>query len=124
MLKSSPSADIFPARLREAREARQLSQGDLAKRAALQVSAISHFETGGRKPSFDNLKKLAEALNVSTDYLLGRVSKMNAVSSSVDKLHRQYAGLPSELQEMADDFMEMLAKKAREKRRDEDGEDR
>jgi len=124
MSKSSPSVDIFPARLRRAREARQLSQGDLAKRAALQVSAISHFETGGRKPSFDNLKKLAEALNVSTDYLLGRVSKMNAVSSSADKLHRQYAGLPSELQEMADDFMEMLAKKAKEKRRGENGEDR
>lgn len=124
MQKSSPPAEIFPARLREAREARQLSQGDLAKRASLQVSAISHFETGGRKPSFDNLRKLAEALTVSTDYLLGRVSDMNAVSSSADKLHRQYAGLPSELQEMADGFMEMLAKKGKAKRQGGNEEDR
>ena len=124
MPKSSPPAENFPARLREAREARQLSQGDLAKRASLQVSAISHFETGGRKPSFDNLRKLAEALTVSTDYLLGRVSDMNAVSSSADKLHRQYAGLPSELQEMADGFMEMLAKKAKAKRQGGNEEDR
>jgi hypothetical protein len=49
---------------------------------------------------------------------------MNAVSSSADKLHRQYAGLPSELQEMADGFMEMLAKKAKAKRQGGNEEDR
>ena len=82
----------------------------------MQVSAISHFETGGRKPSFDNLRKLADALSVSTDYLLGRVVEMDAVSSSADKLHRQYAELSSDLQDMADNFMEMLAKQAASKK--------
>lgn len=118
MAKSSPSSEIFPTRLKQAREARELSQAELAQRATLQVSTISHFETGGRKPSFDNLRKLADALGVSTDYLLGRVKKMDAVSSTADKLHRQYSGLSSELQEVADGFMEMLAKKAKAKKQE------
>ena len=49
-----------------------MSQGDLATKSGLQPSAISHFETGNRSPSFDNLKRLADALTVTTDYLLGR----------------------------------------------------
>ena len=37
------------------------------------VAMISHFETGVRvNASADNLKKLANALNVSIDYLLNR----------------------------------------------------
>ena len=52
-----------------AREMRGLSQAELGKKAQLQPTAISHFETGGRAPSFDNLRRLADALNVSTDYL-------------------------------------------------------
>lgn len=65
-------SDTFPKRLLAARELRKLSQTELAEHAGFQPSAISHFETGRRSPSFDNLKRLADALNVSTDYLLGR----------------------------------------------------
>ena len=113
MSESSKPSDIFPERLRTAREHRELSQGELADRAGLQASAVSHFETAGRKPSFDNLKKLADALNVSTDYLLGRTAEMEGLAKTGDRLHRHYAGLSSEYQEMADEFLEMLAQKAK-----------
>ena len=113
MSESSKPSDIFPERLRTAREHRELSQGGLADRAGLQASAVSHFETAGRKPSFDNLKKLADALNVSTDYLLGRTAEMEGSAKTGDRLHRHYAGLSSEYQEMADEFLEMLAQKAK-----------
>src|SRR5215831_4298497 len=89
MNESSRPTEIFPARLRAARDKRGLNQGDLAKRAGLQASAISHFETGTRKPSFDNLRRLADALDVTTDYLLGRVTELNGLAG-VDKLHRHY----------------------------------
>lgn len=71
----------FKDRLRRTREARGLSQLDLANKTAeggkpgLQPAAISHFETGQRSPSFDNLKRLADALSVSIDYLLGRIDE-------------------------------------------------
>ena len=81
MTSSAPSG-AFPERLRSAREKRGLSQGELAKRAGFQASAISHFETGSRKPSFDNLRRLADALEVTTDYLLGRVTDMQALAEA------------------------------------------
>jgi transcriptional regulator with XRE-family HTH domain len=65
----------FKARLKNTREARGLSQADLAKKTGLQPAAVSHFETGNRSPSFDNLRKLADALGVSVDYLLGRIDE-------------------------------------------------
>ena len=98
--------------------ARNLSQSDLARRADLQASAISHFETGTRKPSFDNLKRLADSLRVTTDYLLGRSDLMDASAETVDRLHRRYSGLSAEYQDMADDFVQMLAKKAKKKEHD------
>ncbi|XHR27498.1 MAG: helix-turn-helix domain-containing protein [Chthoniobacteraceae bacterium] len=65
----------FKDRLRHAREARGFSQSDLAKRTNLQPAAISHFETGQRAPSFENLRKLADALSISVDFLLGRIDE-------------------------------------------------
>jgi len=65
----------FKDRLRRARELRGFTQLDLATKAGLQAAAISHFETGQRAPSFDNLRKLSDALTVSVDYLLGRIDE-------------------------------------------------
>ncbi len=48
-----------------------ITQTELAKSAKLTPAAISQFESGSRKPSFDALSKLATALKVTTDYLLG-----------------------------------------------------
>ena len=65
-----------------------MSQGDLAKKSGLQPSAISHFETGSRSPSFDNLKRLADALETTTDYLLGRSLKPGASGPTAGNLFR------------------------------------
>ena len=98
-------------RLRAAREKRNLSQVDLAIRAGLQASAISHFETATRKPSFDNLRRLADALEVTTDYLLGRVTDDQALAGA-DKLYRDLDRLTTADRDIAEDFLKMLADKA------------
>lgn len=110
MPESSPSA-VFPDRLRQAREYRGLTQGELASRAGLQPSAVSHFETGNRKPSFDNLKLLADVLDVTTDYLLGRVAEFKALAGA-DRLHRHYSALQDSDRKFADDLITHLAQKA------------
>jgi transcriptional regulator with XRE-family HTH domain len=69
MSKSSPPT--FAERLKQIRDARDLSQSELARKAGMQPSAIAHFEADRRKPSFDNVRALAKALEVSADYLLG-----------------------------------------------------
>lgn len=102
----------FPSRLKAARELRRLSQSELSEKTHLQISAISHFETGARKPSFDNLKKLADALEVTTDYLLGRVEKPNELADS-DTLYRHISKLDDKDKKAAEEFVAFLAKKKR-----------
>ncbi len=65
-------------RLREFREARNLSRSDLAKRAGFAPSWVAHVENGGRDPSLKNAIRLADALGVSLDALTGRLSPTRA----------------------------------------------
>jgi transcriptional regulator with XRE-family HTH domain len=58
--------------LRHLRERRGLTQAELGTRAGMAAASVSHFETGQRLPSLDSLVKLADALEVSVDTLLGR----------------------------------------------------
>lgn len=115
MSPSSPPSAVFPERLRAAREYRGLTQGQLAERAKLQPSAISHFETGTRKPSFDNLRLLADTLDVTTDYLLGRVEEFKSLAGA-DKLHRHYENLQEQDRRFADDLITHLATKSKTKK--------
>ena len=116
--KDTPS-EIFRERLRAARDLRGLSQGDLAGRAGLPPSSIAHFETGSRKPSFDTLRKLANALEVTTDYLLGRTDDP-ALAESGDPLYRDVGKLTARDRELAKDFLKMLAERNHAKRKGDD----
>jgi len=70
---SSPS-QTFSANLQSLRELRGLTQAELGRRAGIAAASISHFETGQRAPSLESLVKLADALDVSVDVLLGRAT--------------------------------------------------
>ena len=102
---------IFPNRLATARRNRDLSQDKLATKTGLQPAAISHFETGTRKPSFDNLKKLADALKVTSDYLLGRTKDMEGFAEADAAFRDGYEQLTSEQREVALDMIEALVKR-------------
>ena len=112
----SPPSEIFKERLRAARGLREMKQSELADRAKLPSSSIAHFEAGSRKPSFDNLQRLANALNVTTDYLLGRVDEPGLAEAG-DPLYRDIGKLTDRDREIAREFLEMLAKKAEAKRK-------
>jgi len=101
---------VFRARLKSARELRGMSQGELAEKAKLPPSSVSHFEGGKRKPSFDNLRKLAGALNVTTDYLLGRTERTE-VPREADVLFRNVNKLTEKDRALAEDFIKMLAER-------------
>ena len=58
--------------LRKFRELRGMTQVQMGARAGLGAASISHFETGQRTPTLETLIKLADALNVNVDALLGR----------------------------------------------------
>jgi transcriptional regulator with XRE-family HTH domain len=58
-------------RLRLAREAKNLTQRELARVMDYTEFQISRYETGKNAPSAGLLERLARQLEVSTDYLLG-----------------------------------------------------
>ena len=53
------------------REARGMSQAELAEATGLSQSAISRFERGAYNPSLPNMRSIARALNCSVGDLLG-----------------------------------------------------
>ena len=108
-------ADIFAERLRTARELRKMSQSDLAREADLQPSAVSHFETGRRSPSFANLKALSDALKVTTDYLIGRSDEMSVSNAVAIKLLRHAEKMSDEDLDTLTRMAEMMAKKQTKK---------
>ena len=118
--KEKPS-EIFKERLKAARDLRGLSQGELANLASLPPSSIAHFEIASRKPSFDTLHKIATALEVTTDYLLGRTDNP-ALAESGDPLYRDVGKLTTRDREIAKDFLKMLADRNRARSKGERGE--
>lgn len=111
MSEDTQGPDVFQERLKRARQVRELQQGELAQKAGLPPASISHFESGTRKPSFDNLRRLAKALEVSTDYLLGRVEQMDLGASS-DPIYRHVENLSGRDRELAEEFLKVLAAKS------------
>ena len=92
----------FAARLREAREARELSQAELARRLGSPPSAIAHFEGGRRKPSFASVRAIAKALNVSTDFLMGRAASLQGATTMFRGEEHLSAGDREWIQQMID----------------------
>ncbi len=92
-MPASGPAD-FRLQFRAIRERRGLTQVALGQRAGMAPASISHFETGQRVPSLDSLVKLADALEVSVDELLGRTSV--DASTQVDPLFLRASRAPTD----------------------------
>lgn len=103
----------FSEILKKTRESKGLSQAALATKSGMKPSAISHFESGRRLPSLDNLKKIADALVVTMDYLTGRDSVAASAGPTAQKLLRDFEQMSAEDQDNLVKFSEILANKNR-----------
>lgn len=65
----------FAERLQEVRLQRKLTQKELAEHLKMTERSYQHYEGGTRRPNFEVLVALADFLDVSTDYLLGRTDE-------------------------------------------------
>lgn len=111
------SRKVFAERLKYARDTlRGLKQGELAEKTGLPATSISHFENieGTRKPSFDNLRRLAKALDVTTDYLLGRSEDPTGATVD-DQLYRDVRLLTDADREFAESMIKNLLERSQNK---------
>ena len=65
-----PTTNGFSQRLRELRQQRKLTQQELAKVAAIHYTHIGRYESGKSMPSADTLRRIAEALGTTADFLM------------------------------------------------------
>lgn len=59
--------------LRQLREDAVLTQAELAEQVGVSVTAISHWETGNKRPRASNIRKLASALGVTPREILAAI---------------------------------------------------
>lgn len=75
----------FGERLRSLRKQKNLSQTELGQQAGLHYTNIGRFGRGLALPGGDTLKRLADVLNVSGDYLLGGATDGAAGATFADR---------------------------------------
>lgn len=68
---------VFPQRLKEARQNKQLTQNSLSNMLNISQGAYANWENGKREPNFETLLKLASILKTTTSYLLGEKNEFD-----------------------------------------------
>jgi transcriptional regulator with XRE-family HTH domain len=71
-------------RVVELRKKKGLSQSDLAKKVGISYAQIGRYETKGAQPPAEVLKKIADALDTTVDYLISGDTDEKAVSTLKD----------------------------------------
>ena len=91
----------FAERLKELRKQAHLTQVELAKRLGIGQSSYADWERGKKKPTQDNLVKIAQVLNVSVDYLVGNSEEKSDDLDNIELLFRMNSkGLTDEEKEV------------------------
>lgn len=80
MTTEDPTEKTLAQRLRNAREAAGLSQGQVANKLNLHRPSVSEIEAGRRKVSADEISSFADIYGVSTEWLING----NATTSAED----------------------------------------
>lgn len=99
--------------LAELREAAGLTQQQLAEKLGVQQSNIAFWERWDKPPRGEVLPKLAEALNVSTDALLGVTPpkpKKQAAKGRLQLVFESASKLPRRQQQKIAEVVEALVK--------------
>lgn len=90
----------FAQRLKELRKQKGLSQTELGKLADVHYTHIGRFERGTSLPGSETLKRLAAALEVTSDYLLEGAQNEAAKAKFED---REFLKLFQEIEKLPDE---------------------
>lgn len=100
-------------RIKVARTAKEMSQKELAALLGVKQNTLSQWETERNEVDLSSLRKIAEILNVSTDYLLGSSGSSPSAGLLIPVLGDVAAGIPIEAITDIVDYEEIDAATAR-----------
>lgn len=78
----------FSERLKNLRKQAGLTQVDVARELGISQQAYASWECGVKKPTQENLVKIAQILNVSVDYLVGNSDEKSDELDNIKLLFR------------------------------------
>ncbi|HEM3438617.1 helix-turn-helix transcriptional regulator [Streptococcus suis] len=78
----------FSERLKELRKKANFTQVEVAEKLGISQPAYASWERGAKKPTQENLVKIAQVLNVSVDYLLGNSEEKSDELDNIELLFR------------------------------------
>jgi transcriptional regulator with XRE-family HTH domain len=100
----------FKDRLKQARIKKEVSQSELANTIGVHVTNISRYERGENMPTSEVLKKLANALDTTVDFLMsGSLNDLAAEGIADKELLSQFKrveGLPKDKKKLVKEFLE------------------
>lgn len=103
-------------RILEARKKKGLSQQELAKLVQVHVTNMGKYERGEAMPAADLLNRIAQALEVSNDYLLNGTMQHKATNTLQDEdlliQFRKIELLPNDKKKLVKEFLDAFIFKA------------
>jgi len=91
----------FAERLKTLRKQEKLTQVQIAEKLEISQQAYAAWERGNKKPTQENLVKIAQVLNVSVDYLVGNSEEKIDELDNIELLFRMNSkGLTEEEKEI------------------------
>lgn len=105
----------FAERLKALRKQVKLTQAQIAEKLDISQQTYASWERGVKKPTQENLVKIAQVLNVSVDYLVGNSEEKSDELDNIELLFRMNSkGLTDEEKEIFKkeliEFMEIRKK--------------
>lgn len=112
---------MLSKRIKSVRKDRGLTQEGLAKRLKTTKGTISNYENGHSTPSNVMLKDLADVLNTTTDFLLGRTeniaSSHNVYDSDLQIAFNEVSNFSKEARQETINFINYIKQKEQMKDR-------
>jgi transcriptional regulator with XRE-family HTH domain len=113
---SKKPAPAFGARLGKLRQAQGLSQAELGQIIGISQPMVEYYERRAKNPGVEIAVKVAHALGVTTDELLG-VEEAGTVKSgrksNLDRLVEQVKPLPKSEQQYVEQVLEQVIRRNR-----------
>ena len=78
----------FSERLKELRKKANFTQVEVAEKLGISQPAYASWERGVKKPTQDNLVRIAQILNVSVDHLVGNSEEKSDELDNIELLFR------------------------------------
>lgn len=101
----------FATRVKELREAKGLSQSELAQKVGVTKSGVAMWETKGVIPRQETLEKMCDILSTTTDYLLG-VGNVDMSNAKINSIQRGLSNLNEEQLDRAEGILRLAFQEA------------